>query len=261
MAAVRRQDIAMMRLLTAHGASVSEEVRCDYTFHLGKCNRKTALLIAVCAEQLDMITELVASGADVNQSLGPMGTVLHFCYDHVEMVQQLVQLGADPNVTNDASRTAITLLLWYCETFHIFGHDLEACRSLASLLSVARDLDTLLLANRRIIRINVAIADELVALFLQHGARMRYCQMYLTGSSKWAAKLRKHREIQSERFIELLRAADTDFCGVRQRIASVDKDEWAPLNLAVLDQKLSQPLTLQASCVISVRRQPTSRRQ
>ena len=53
----------------------------------------------------------------------------------------------------------------------------------------------------------------------------------------------------------MLRAADTDFSGVRQRIASVDKDEWAPLNLAVLDQKLSQPLTLQAWCVISIRRQ------
>ena len=104
MAAVRRQDIAMMRLLTAHGASVSEEVRCDYTFHLGKCNRKTALLIAVCTEQLDMITELLTSGADVNQSLGPVGTVLQFCYDHVEMVQHLVQLGADPNVTDDAGR-------------------------------------------------------------------------------------------------------------------------------------------------------------
>ena len=45
------------------------------------------------------------------------------------------------------------------------------------------------------------------------------------------------------------------FSGARKRIASVDKDEWAPLNLAVLDQKLSQPLTLQALCVIRVRRQ------
>ena len=48
---------------------------------------------------------------------------------------------------------------------------------------------------------------------------------------------------------------DTGFSGVCQRIASVDKDDCKkPLNLAVLDEKLSQPLTLQVSCVISVRR-------
>ena len=47
---------------------------------------------------------------------------------------------------------------------------------------------------------------------------------------------------------------DTGFSGVCQRIASVDKDDWKPLNLAVLDEKLSQLLTLQTSCVISVRR-------
>ena len=35
------------------------------------------------------------------------------------------------------------------------------------------------------------------------------------------------------------------------------KHVWAPLNLAVLDQKLSQPLTLQTSCVISVRQLPS----
>ena len=79
--------------------------------------------------------------------------------------------------------------------------------------------------------------------------------MYLTMCSDWATKLRQIIKQHSERFIELLRAADTDFSGVRQRIASVDKDEWAPLNLDVLDWKLSQPLTLQTSCVISVRRQ------
>ena len=73
--------------------------------------------------------------------------------------------------------------------------------------------------------------------------------------SNWATRLRKKIKLHSERFIDLLRAADTDFSGVRQRIASVDKDEWAPLNLAVLEQKLSQPLTLQAWCVIGARRQ------
>ena len=81
--------------------------------------------------------------------------------------------------------------------------------------------------------------------------------MYLTGLFEWALELRKYSK-HSERFIDLLRAADTDFSGVRQRIASVNKDEWAPLNLDVLDQKLSQPLTLQAWCVISVRRQVCS---
>ena len=97
-------------------------------------------------------------------------------------------------------------------------------------------------------------------LFLQHGATIRYCTMYLIVnlSPTWKSLWRKHSKQHSERFIELLRAADTDFTGVRDQIAIVDKDEWAPLNLAVLDQKLSQPLTLQTSCVISVRRQLSS---
>ena len=63
-------------------------------------------------------------------------------------------------------------------------------------------------------------------------------------------KPKKH----SEKFIELLRAADTDFRGVRQQVVGLDRRIRKVLNLDVLDQKLSQPLTLQTSCVISVRR-------
>ena len=100
-----------------------------------------------------------------------------------------------------------------------------------------------------------AINDDSVTLFLQHGAKINYCAMYLTARPALQLLRRKYGKQHSERFIELLRAADTDFSGVRQRIASVDKDEWASLNPTVLDQKLSQPLTLQTSCVICVRRQ------
>ena len=35
----------------------------------------------------------------------------------------------------------------------------------------------------------------------------------------------------------------------------LDRTEWKLLNLDVLEDKLSQPLTLQTSCVINVRRQ------
>ena len=251
MAAVRRGDIAMIRLLIANGANVAEEM---YMYFI--CLRKTALLTAVCAENKDVITELVTSGADVNQLLGPGETVLHFCFDIDQMiVQLLVELGADPNIAVAYDFTPISLVLERCHILHHTSDAFSARRTLHLMLSVSRDLDAVLQTNRRIVALGEPIKDEFVTLFLQHGARIHYCQMYLTGSPDWAEYLRKSGEIQSERFIELLRAADTDFSGVRQRIASVDKDEWAPLNLVVLDEKLSQPLTLQAWCVISVRRQ------
>ena len=58
MAAVRREDIAMVRLLIAHGASVSEEVHGYYenTKTHRECSRKTALLTAVCTENKEVIT-------------------------------------------------------------------------------------------------------------------------------------------------------------------------------------------------------------
>ena len=103
--------------------------------------------------------------------------------------------------------------------------------------------------------VNRPIDTDCLTIVLQHGTCICYCTMYLTMCSNWATRLRQKIKPHSERFIDLLRAADTDFSGVRQRIASVNKDEWAPLNLAVLEQKLSQPLTLQAWCVIGARRQ------
>ena len=255
MAAVRREDIAMIRLLIAHGANVSEKVHGCYGNLALVCSRKTTLLVAVCTENKAVITELVTSGADVNQSLGPIGTALHFCHNYHQIVELLVQLGANPNITDDNNWTAVTLVLFKC---HVYQHSkaFSFRQSLRAIVSVTRDLDAVLLANRGTQCLwNYPLASRFVKVFLQHGARIRYCQMYLTGSAKWASDMRKHRKIHSERFLDLLRAADTDFSGVRQRIASVDKDEWAPLNLVVLDQKLSQPLTLQAWCVIRVRRQ------
>ena len=84
-----------------------------------------------------------------------------------------------------------------------------------------------------------------MALFLQHGARIKLRR----------TKFYKRSVQHSERFIELLRAADTDFSGVRQRIASVNKDEWAPLNLAILDQKLT---AADATGVVRHQRQTSS---
>ena len=255
MAAVRREDVAMMRLLIAHGANVSAEMRGNYSSAFLDCSLKTALLVGVCTQNEEVIRELVTSGADVNQSLGPVGTVLHFCYDCDQIVQLLVELGADTNLTNDDNMTAITLILEKSYRGHHRNLTL-VYQPLNALLSVSRGLDALLLSHRRVNgRLVYPLAVKFVKLFLRHGARIRYCQFYLTGSPEWATELRKHSRPHSERFIQLLRAADTDFSDVRQRIASVDKDEWKTLYLAVLDQKLSQPLTLEAWCVISVRRQ------
>ena len=262
MAAVRREDIAMMRLLIENGASVSEGIPGDYgSGFLGcTCSRKTALLVAVYTENDEVIKELVTSGADVNQSLGPIGTVLHVCYDQAPIVQLLVQLGANPDAScQDAGCTALVLLLLRSDNDEC-GFSSSAHKSLRCMLRVTRELDnTLHVLLMRNNWYSAALSNDIVASFLQHGARIRYCTMYLTGSSElasyWASELREESKLHSERFIDLLRAADTDFDGARQQIASVDKDEWATLNLDVLDQKLSQPLTLQTSCVISVRRQ------
>ena len=255
MAAVRRKDIAMMRLLIAHGANVSEEVYGVYV-NYDELTSKTALLVALFTENQEVITELVTSGADVNQRLGPYGTCLHMsCHDLIPNPLNLVELGADPNLTDDFGKTPVSLLLKRWPVRPRGDTSTSYPESLRSLLPATRDLVTIVQTERLVGHGSAHINNKIMRLFLQHGARIRYSQMYLTGSAEWASKVWRHSDQHSERFIELLRAADTDFSGVRQRIASVDKDEWAPLNLTVLDQKLSQTLTLQAWCVISVRRQ------
>ena len=252
MAAVRREDIAMMRLLIEHGANVSDKILGIYD-HFAGLTCKTAFLVALDTGNEEVIKELVTSGADVNQSFGPVGTALHWCFEHNPTVQILAQSGADPHLTDDFDRTPVFLVLDRCH-LRDDSNCSSARESLQALLPSTRDLDTIVQKKRSLGSWCAPIDNKWVTLFLQHGARMRYCQMYLTGSPAWASDLRNNSKLHSERFIELLRAADTDFSGVRQRIASADKDEWETLNLDVLDQKLSQPLTLQTSCVISIRR-------
>ena len=235
---------------------MSEKIHGEYTSFC-QLTHKTALLIALFTENKLVINELVTSGADVNQSLGPIGTALHVRYDCNTNVKILAQLGADPNLTNDFGDTAVSLVLYKCHVLHDDSKCSSAHESsLQALLPATRDLDTILKKNRRIGLggLRAPIGNKWVSLLLQHGARIRYCRFYLTGSPDWAIELLLHSKQHSAQFIDLLRAADTDFSGVRQQIASVDKDEWAPLNLTVLTKKLSQPLTLQTSCVISIRR-------
>ena len=263
-AAVRRQDVDMVQLLLKHGADPNVEVFAVNT----NCWCKTALFVALMTNNKELITELVNLGADINQPLGEIGSYLILACgsfrppQYRDLVGHLLHLGANANVTNDDHNTPMSLTVNQCH-----GSDAipAAFDDLRALLPHTIALDAELLRGRRqqtslFYRdhhndIDTPISNETVMLFLQHGARINYCEMYLTGSSQCALELRTHGEQHSERFIELLRAADTDFSGARKRIASVDKDEWAPLNLAVLDRKLSQPLTLQALCVISVRRQ------
>ena len=256
MAAVRREDVAMMRLLIAHGASVSEEMDGDFDSFC-QVTSKTALLVAVFAENEEVIRELVTSRADVNQWLGKLGTVAHLCFFYMlNAMQILAQSGADPNLTSTSGRTVISCALHTCHGFYFKRKRPLAFAALRTLLPATRGIDTIVQSNDHLDGCFIPLIDiECVTLFLQHGARINYCQKYLTGSPEWAPELRMYRQQHSERFIELLQAADTDFSGVRQQIASVDKGEWKLLSLDVLDQKLSQPLTLQAWCVISVRRQ------
>ena len=248
MAAVRRRDVAMIRFLMAHGARVSAGV---YTDDKGGIS-KTALALATAISDEHLITELVTCGADVNQSLGPRGTLLHHYRDNVKIVKLLVGLGADPNARDATGDSVFLKVLVTCDEYRTCrSRSDKILQSLRLMLPTTRKLDHYILSNRAC----HWIRQECSILMLQHGARIDYNHVFCDEYSGYLTFVQTKPTQHSERFIELLRAADTNFSGVRQRIASVDKDDWEPLNLAVLDQKLSQPLTLQASCVISVRRQ------
>ena len=107
MAAVRRDDVAMMRLLIAHGASVSEIIHSDAAL----VSYKSALLVAGASGNEEVITELVTSGVDVNQSLGGRGTVLHHYPHHDKLMNILVRLGADPNAEDDYGNSVFWIVL------------------------------------------------------------------------------------------------------------------------------------------------------
>ena len=249
MAAVRREDVAMIRLLIAHGASVSEAIHSDDECVLDK----TALHLAARTGNEEVMTELVTSGsADVNQVLGLNGTVCHEYWENDKVANILVRLGADPNSSPEIGISVFCRVLHRGDVYRTQRLDL-VLQSLHLLLPATRNLDHYLQENRAAFLLNI----NCTMLVLQHGARIDYSDVFLTESAQWRRMfgdkcryIKKH----SEQFIDLLRAADTDFSGVRQRIASVDRKKWKVLNLPVLEDKLSQPLTLQASCVISVRR-------
>ena len=248
MAAVRREDVAMIRLLIAHGASVSEAVHSDDECKLDK----TALHLAARAGNEEVMTELVTSGADVNQVLGLNGTVCHEYWENDKVANILVRLGADPNSSPEIGISVFCRVLHRGDVYRTQRLDL-VLQSLSLLLPATRNLDDYLQENRAAFLLNI----NCTMLVLQHGARIDYSDVFLTESAQWRRMfgdkcryIKKH----SEQFIDLLRAADTDFSGVRQRIASLDRKKWKVLNLPVLEDKLSQPLTLQTSCVISVRR-------
>ena len=202
MAAVRREDIAMMRLLIAHGANVAEEIHGDFD---GICflTCKTALLVALYTENEEVITELVTSGADVNQSLGRVGTVVHRCFDHNLNAPILAQFGADPNLTDDFGNTVVSLIIFRCHDLHGDSKWSSAYESLRALLPATRDLNTIVQKNRKLVpgSLTPHMDIQCVTLFLQHGARINYCQMYMTGSPEWASELQKYRKQHRERFI------------------------------------------------------------
>ena len=243
MAAVRRRDVTMMRALIAYGADVSQAIRSIVPGQ--SC--KTSLKLAAETRDERVITELVTSGADVNQSLGPRGTVLHHYCDNNELMKLLVRLGADPNA-RDGQEYSMFLRVLY--RGHIYAtYDLDSVlQSLRLLLPTTRNLDYYFQSRYAF----SWLEKECAMLLLQHGARIDYLSLGLNFKSMIAVS--RNSTQQSEEFIEFLRAADTNFRGMRPRIYSLYRENWDAFSLDVLTEKLSQPLTLQTSCVISVRR-------
>ena len=178
MAAVRRRDVAMIRLLVAHGASVSQVIH-------GAANgvhSKTALLVAAGTGDEEVITELVTSGADVNQSLGPglhVTVLYHFWYD-ARLVKLLLKLGADPNAGADETGASLFRhLLHRGRVNSVYRLD-SVLQTLSLLLPTTRDLDEYLVSNRAVLWLNT----KCTMLLLQHGARIKYSQVFL--GSAWA---------------------------------------------------------------------------
>ena len=247
MAAVRRCDVTMVRLLIAQGANVSEEI----PGISADVSCKTPLLVAAGTGDEEVITELVTSGADVNQSLGPRGTAIHHFCDNDKLANLLVRLGADPNAKDETGNSVFSKVLPRGYERDISQRHLDlVLQSLRILLPTTRDLNRYIRQRNVIVRLKT----ECTMLLLQHGARIDYSAEFLLKSPEYFSWAWGDRKQHSARFIELLRAADTDFSGVRQRIASVDRRRRKVLNVDVLEEKLSQPLTLQALCVSSVRR-------
>ena len=256
MTAVRRRDVAMIQLLIAHGADVSVKIHKDAD--IAYVSRKTALLVATEIGDEQVITELVTCGADVNQLLSPRGTtVLHYCCHDEQLVKLLVSLGADPNARDEMGDTvSIKVLLRgnvHCDSTDCLDSVLQ---SLRLLLPITRLLDGDLRCKFCVL---LRLKTECTMLVLQHGARIYYSDMLRMVIDARGPHVLSNFEEHSEEFFEFLRAADTSFTGVRQRIANMGKNAWDKtmrkvLNLDVLEDKLSQPLTLQTSCVISVRR-------
>ena len=98
----------------AHGANGSAGVYTDDKGGLAK----TALTVAAASCDEHVLTELVTSGANVNQSLGRKGTVLHHYCDNDKLVNLLVRLGgggADKNARGDAAgETVFSSVLQRC---------------------------------------------------------------------------------------------------------------------------------------------------
>ena len=241
MAAVRRRDVTMMRLLIAHGANISEAIHSDARF----VPEKTALFVAAETGDEQVITELVKSGADVNQSLGPRDPVLHHYCDSDKPLTN-----PDPKAKAEKGASVFWLVLFKGEVRQIRPPLNFVLQSLRPLLPTARYLEYYLQSCRAILWLNT----QCTMLLLQHGARILYYRVFLEKSPQSLGWIWSNRKQHSEEFIELLQTADTDFSGVRERINQLDRTEWEVLNLDVLKNKLSQPLTLQTSCVISVRR-------
>ena len=159
MVAARRRDVTMIHLLVAHSADVSAVIHTDGERRLNK----TALLVAATAGDERVITELVTRGADVNQSLGPQGTVLHHFRYNDKLVNLFVRLGADPNVKTELGISVLESVIARGEVSNTEGLDF-VLESLRLLLPTTRNLDFYLESNRDILRLN----NECTKLMLQH---------------------------------------------------------------------------------------------
>ncbi|MFC1766557.1 ankyrin repeat domain-containing protein [Planctomycetota bacterium] len=101
-------DTEIAQLLIEHGADVDARARLDAIYRLQfwyliEGRGATALHLAACAGDKNMVELLIAKGADVNLKAGYGNTALHLAVsaNHLDVVKVLVEAGADVNAKAD----------------------------------------------------------------------------------------------------------------------------------------------------------------
>lgn len=105
--AVYTANVAIMKLLIAHGADVNGDKGID-------SNVFPPLIAAASNKNLEVLELLLNNDMiEVNKVTKSNYTALHYgalCSDHCDMIQRLLDAGADVNLENDKGQTALDLI-------------------------------------------------------------------------------------------------------------------------------------------------------